>query len=85
MSTTMDYRILDQLLGTVCQCLTPEVAARIAALRAPPRVQERLDQLAEKNIAGKITPDEEAEYAAYVEALDVIAILQNKARNLLRG
>ena len=75
-----DHRILDKLLDPVGDCLTPDVAARIAALRATPRTQKRMDTLAEKNSAGTLTPREETEYAAYVEALDVIAILQAKSR-----
>jgi len=84
MATTTDQRIFDQLLDKVGRCLTPEVSERIAALRATARVQERLDELADKNTEGKLTPDEEAEYESYVEALDVIAILQAKARQRLK-
>ena len=85
MVTSIDRRILDELLDPVGQCLTPQVAARIAALRAAPRTQERLDELADKNTEGKLTPDEEAEYEAYVEALDLIAVLQAKARKVLKA
>jgi len=77
--------ILDDLLDPVGACFTPAVAARIAALRANPETQLRLDELAEKNSEGTITPQEEAEYSAYVEALDVIAILQAKARKSLKA
>jgi hypothetical protein len=80
-----EYRILDQMLDPVSQCLTPGVAARIAALRAGPKMQQRMDELAEKNSAGTLTRREEAEYQAFVEALDVIAILQAKARNALKA
>ena len=48
-------------------------------------LQKRLDELAEKNSAGLLTSKEEAVYPAYVEALDVIAILQAKARNALKS
>lgn len=85
MSATADHRILDEMLDPVGQCLTPEVAARIAALRADRQMQHRLDELAEKNSAGTLTPREVTEYEAYVEALDVIAILQAKARNALKA
>ena len=73
------------MLDPVGECLTPEVAARIVALRADARLQGRLDELAEKNAEGKLTPREEAEYEAYVEALDVIAILQAKASKALKS
>jgi hypothetical protein len=84
MTAIAAYRILDEMLDPVGRCLTPSVASRIAALRADPRMQERLDELAEKNAEGSLTRQEEAEYAAYVEALDVIAILQAKARKALK-
>jgi hypothetical protein len=85
MATTSKYRILDDVLDPVADCLTPDVAARISALRANSQLQKRLDDLAEKNSQGILTPREDTEYAAYVEALDVIAILQAKARNALRA
>jgi hypothetical protein len=43
-----------------------------------------MDELAERNAAGKLSTREQAEYDAYIEALDVIAILQAKARNALK-
>ena len=79
------HRILDKMLDLVGRCLTPAVASRIAALRADPRLQHRLDELAEKNAESKLTPREEAEYEAYVEALDVIAVLQAKARKAFKS
>ncbi|RJP30940.1 MAG: hypothetical protein C4547_16065 [Phycisphaerales bacterium] len=73
------------MLDPVGDCLTPAVATRIVDLRADPRVVERLDLLAAKNAEGVLTPREEAEYEAFVEALDVIAILQAKARRAIRA
>ena len=75
--------MLDRLLDPVRDCLTPEVAARIAALRADETAQARLDDLAERNAAGAITPDERAEYESLVQAGNLIAVLQAKARAAL--
>lgn len=72
------------MLEPVGRCLTPAVASRIASLRADPRLQQRLDQLAEKYAEGTLSTRDEAEYEAFVEALDVIAILQAKARKALK-
>ncbi len=85
MATTSEHRILDRMLDPVGRCLTPAVASRIASLRADPRTQHRLDELAEKNAEGRLSPRDEAEYDAYVEALDMIAILQAKARKILKA
>lgn len=82
MAEAMSVRLLDQLLDSIVECFTPEVAARIAALRANPKIQRRLDKLAEKNAAGTLTAQEKDEYSSCVEALDLIAILQTKARRV---
>ena len=64
--------------------LTPEVAQAIADLRADATTQGRLDDLAERHHEGQLTPDELTEYQALVNGLNVIAILQAKARSVIR-
>jgi hypothetical protein len=44
---TSSSAVLDQVIDPVGECFTPEVAKRIAALRATPAVQSRLDELAD--------------------------------------
>jgi hypothetical protein len=85
MSQTIDPATigLAKLLDPVAACFTLEVAKRVAALRADPEVQARIDDLAEKCNQGTITPEEIAEYDAYIRAMDVVAVLQKKARSLL--
>jgi len=78
---TIDY--LAQLLEPVGACFTPEVAERVANLRASPQVQARIDELAEKNTEGEITEEELAEYDSYIHAIDFIAVLQAQARLVL--
>lgn len=75
---------LDRLLEPLADCLTPEVAAKVADLRADPALQERIDYLAECANEGTLTANERDEYAGYLHAIDVISILQAKARALLR-
>jgi hypothetical protein len=53
---------LVKILNPVAQCFTPEVAQRVAALRADPAVQARIEELAEKCNEGTITPEEMAKY-----------------------
>ena len=74
---------LAKILDPVAQCFTPEVAERVAELRADPPVQARIEELAEKCNEGTITPEEMAEYDAYIQAMDVVAVLQKKARTLI--
>ena len=45
--------------------------------------QARIDELAEKCAEEQRTEAERQEYEAYVEAIDLIALLQDKARKLL--
>lgn len=83
MQPTAELGTLDRLLDPVRDCLTPEVAARIVALRADETAQARLDELAERNAAGTITSGERAEYESLVQAGNLIAVLQAKARAAL--
>jgi hypothetical protein len=56
------------------------VAQRVASLRADPETQQRLNELAAKANEGELTDEENDEYSAYVDAIDMIGILQAKAR-----
>jgi hypothetical protein len=83
-TTTPETSILAQLLEPIEQCMTPELAQGIVELRATPAAQARLDELADKCNEGKLTPEEAAEYDDYVDAIDVIAVLQAQARDVLK-
>jgi hypothetical protein len=63
--------------------LHPEVTKRVAELHADPARQARIEELAEKCNEGTITPEEMAEYDAYIQAMDIVAVLQKKARTLI--
>jgi hypothetical protein len=75
---------LDRLLEPFADCLTPEVAAKVADLRADDATQARIDYLADRANDGQLTDAERDEYAGYLHAIDVIAVLQAKARAQLR-
>lgn len=81
MSVTMQY--LDRFLDPLSEVLTPSVARKLAELRADPKLQSRVDELATKANEGRLSPDEDAEYKSYVEAADIIGIMQAKARRYL--
>jgi hypothetical protein len=74
---------LDRLLDPLSQALTPEVARKIVELRADPKVQELMDDYADRNTEGELTPEELSDYEALVSAFDMISILQAKARKVL--
>jgi hypothetical protein len=77
--------VLNELLEPVGRLLTPEIAKELVDLRASPSVQARIDQLAAKSSEGTLTAGERAEYETYAAVGIFIAILQSKARKLLRG
>ena len=74
---------LSEFLDPVAQTFTPDVARKIADLRAGPKLQARIENLADKANEGKLTPEEDAEYKQFVQALDVFSIIQLKARRFL--
>lgn len=82
MSTT---EVFEQALDPFVECLTPEAARRIVALRADPADQARLDELAERANEGVLTPDERAEYEKFRAVFHMITLMQSKARRLLNG
>jgi hypothetical protein len=77
--------VLDRLLNPVRDVLTPEVARAIADLRADAATQDRLDDLAEGHHEGRLSPEELTEYQALVNGVNLIAVLQAKARSVLRS
>jgi hypothetical protein len=84
MDTKSEAAVLERILEPIGRCLTAEVAKEIVKLRADPKVQRRVEKLARKNTAGQLTPQERAEYETYVAAGTFVAILQSKARALLK-
>ena len=82
MSTTSVH--LDRLLEPLVGCLTADVAAKVSELRADDTMQDRINYLADRSSEGLLTAAERDEYLGYLHAIDVIAILQAKARSLLR-
>ena len=81
MSTTTE--MLESLLEPVGQALSPDVAKRLVGLRATREIQQRLDYLADRCTEGQLTAEERTEYEGLVAAIDLISVLQAKARAYL--
>ena len=75
--------VVNELLDPVGNCLTQEFAQRLAGLRATPKVQEKLDAIADKSSEGTLTAEERLEYEASLRAINFISVLQLKARALI--
>ena len=82
MNTLETSEGLARLLNPLAECFSSEVAKKVAALEADDDVQARIDELAEKSNEGTLTDKEDAEYMAYIRAMDVVAVLQKKARQI---
>jgi len=81
---TSDAPILDRLLDPLGRILTPEVAERLVQFRFDRKTQACIDELAQKCNEGALTEGERSEYESVVHAIDFIAVLQVKARALLK-
>lgn len=83
MNSHSNSAVLDQLFEPVSQCVTPEVARRIAALRASPDIQRRLVEFAEKSSEGTLSAEERTDYAAWVRTINFLSVLQAKTRKIV--
>jgi hypothetical protein len=83
---TVSY--LDRLLEPLNEALTPprlasKMASILVELRADAELEAHIGELRRKANDGTLTPAEEAEYKDFVEAVDLISIMQAKARRFL--
>ncbi len=60
--------------------LTPDQTRRLASLEADASLANRLTELASKANEGELSATERAEYEAYIEANNLLAVLQAEAR-----
>ncbi len=74
---------LDRFLDPLTDTLTLESAASLLALRADDEVEARVDELCRKANEGTLTSAEDAEYKDFIEAVQVVSIMQAKARRFL--
>jgi hypothetical protein len=76
--------VADRLLKPLTDCLTPDVARRIIEARLDPETQGLIDDLAHKANRGTLTEEERGQYAELVEYIDLVGIINARARLLLR-
>jgi hypothetical protein len=79
--TAMNY--LDRLLDPIAEAFTPDLARRIVNIRADAELEKQIDSLRRKANEGTLTPEEDADYKEFVEAVDLVSIIQSKARRYL--
>jgi hypothetical protein len=77
MNEVQTVRSLDGLLDPFSRCLDDESARRVAAFKVDPKVQARVDVLAEPANEGLLTAEERSEYEAFINAAHVITSESN--------
>ena len=76
---------LDRLLESLSHCFDASTARAVIELRQDAFVRKRMRELGVKASAGRLSVNEQSEYAALIEVSDIIATLQLKARRRLAG
>ncbi len=66
--------------AAIFSLLTDEQTRRLAELQGDSALAEQFTVLAEKANEGELSPAEQAEYEAYIEANNLLATLQAEAR-----
>ncbi len=79
----MGTSALNGLLDPFASSLDHSALRQILDFRISSEVQARVDDLAERANLGELTPEEDAEYEALIDAADLISILKLKAKRLL--
>ena len=64
--------------------LSPEVAEYLLSIDFGDGCRERMEQLAERSEAGTLTDEERVEFDSYLHVGNFLAIMQSKARRVLR-
>jgi hypothetical protein len=78
-------KLLERLVERLSGSLSVETARDVLSLKIDRPTQRRLDALADKGSDGQLTPGEQAEYASLVVGLDLLTLMQARARALLAG
>ena len=79
--STVSY--LDRFLNPLPTRSHRSLHVRLVDLRADDELQAEIDVLRQKANRGTLSPEEESAYKDFVEAIDVISIIQSKARRFL--
>ena len=80
----MSHAQTTSVLDPLSRCLDAESAKRVSELSIDPVVQARVDELAERANEGLITPEDQVEYKAYINADDFISTFTMKAKRYHR-
>jgi len=85
MATIADLTAFDRGVDPILDFFSVEQARALAAYRGDDALRARIEELASKNTEGELTESERAEYEGYIQANKFVAILQAKAKKLLKN
>jgi hypothetical protein len=85
MPSSPAFEVFAHSLAPVESCLNRESATALLALPANPRLQARVDELADKCNEGQLTSSERSEYEALIWADHFLGLLHAKARHFLKS
>lgn len=71
---------LDQFLNPDAGWLTPQSAQKMVAWQISDSLRRRIEELGRKSNSGNLTEEESAEYRDYLDDVEVISLMQAKAR-----
>jgi hypothetical protein len=84
-AATNEAAIWIRVIGPEKNGLSPEAARSLLELGFSEQDQSRMNELAQKNRDGLLTPEERQELEGYVKVGDVLSLLHLKARKSLKG
>jgi hypothetical protein len=85
MHTSSEITVFDRGVRPLMQIVLPEKAEAVISFDADPELQERIEELAKRSAEGQLTEAERSEYAGYVRANKLVAILQQHARRFIES
>ena len=85
LSPNTEAAILARVLESDPSPITPEIARYLLSMQLPLKDRERVDELSAKARAGSLTEAETNELGSYLHVGSLLAVMQSKARRLLRN
>lgn len=83
-TSNTEAAILARLIQSRDAELKPEVARYLLAFQFEPADVARMNELAERAQLGRLTNQEQAELDSYLHVNNLLAVMQSKARRLLK-
>jgi hypothetical protein len=83
-TSNTEAAILARIIESDERELTPEAAQYLISMKLPPGDEDRVNELSSKARAGSLSDAEDRELDGYLHVGSLLAVMQSKARRLLR-